>query len=185
VDRRSPYKPPHRLTVIYITCRLRSNRGPTLKAAAVAQRARKTSSRSLRDEVRGGAAYNRLNENRSGAQALASRAAWTQLRRPAALSSIRRPEPYVVRDLETPRRGRTTMEDSLSTIAVLTKSGYKLTLFRSPSGRCWADLRHGWILRKRVRVDLDRDRYEQVKKMLGTGMTRKRVRVSRSTSLAG
>jgi hypothetical protein len=38
--------------------------------------------------------------------------------------------------------------------------------------------------RKCVRVDLDRDGFEQAKKMLGTGMTRKRVRVSRSTSLA-
>ena len=75
------------------------------------------------------------------------------------------------------------MEDSLSTITALTKSGYRLTLFRSPSGRCWADLRRGWILRKHVRIDLDRDQFEQVKKMLGTGMTRKRVRVSRPTGL--
>jgi hypothetical protein len=69
------------------------------------------------------------------------------------------------------------MEDSLSTIAALTKIGYRLTLYRDPSGRCWADLRRGWILRKHVRFDLDRDRFEQAKKMLGTGMTRKRVRV--------
>jgi hypothetical protein len=76
------------------------------------------------------------------------------------------------------------MEDSLATITALTKNGYKLTLFRSPSGRCWADLRCGWILRKHIRVDLDRDQFEQVKKMLGSGMTRKRVRVSHSTNLA-
>ena len=76
------------------------------------------------------------------------------------------------------------MEDSLATITALTKNGYKLTLFRSPSGRCWADLRRGWILRKHVRIDLDRDLFEQVKRMLGTRMTRKRVRVSRSTGLA-
>ena len=76
------------------------------------------------------------------------------------------------------------MEDSLSTITALTKIGYRLTLFRSPSGRCWADLRRGWILRKHVRIDLDRDLFEQVKRMLGTRMTRKRVRVSRSTGLA-
>jgi len=76
------------------------------------------------------------------------------------------------------------MEDSLSTITALTKSGYRLTLLRSPSGRCWADLRRGWILRKHVRIDLDRDLFEQVKRMLGTRMTRKRVRVSRSTGLA-
>ena len=76
------------------------------------------------------------------------------------------------------------MEDSLATITALTKSGYKLTLFRCPSGRCWADLRRGWILRKHVRIDLDRDQFEQVKKMLGTGMTRKRFRVSRLTGLA-
>ena len=75
------------------------------------------------------------------------------------------------------------MEDSLATITALTKSGDRLTLFRSPSGRCWADLRRGWILRKHVRIDLDRDQFEQVKKMLGTGMTRKRVRVSRPTGL--
>ena len=76
------------------------------------------------------------------------------------------------------------MEDSLATITALTKSGDRLTLFRSPSGRCWADLRRGWILRKHVRIDLDRDQFEQVKKMLGTGMTRKRFRVSRLTGLA-
>jgi len=76
------------------------------------------------------------------------------------------------------------MEDALSKITALTKSGYRLTLFRTPSGRCWADLRRGWILRKRVRIDLDRDRFEQVKSKLGTGMTRRRVRVSRSTGLA-
>src|SRR5262249_19121771 len=85
------------------------------------------------------------------------------------------------RYLATPRRGRRTMEDSLATITALTKSGYKLTLFRSPSGRCWADLRRGWILRKHLRVEFDRDQFEQAKTMLGTGMTRKR---GRSTGLA-
>jgi hypothetical protein len=69
------------------------------------------------------------------------------------------------------------MEDSLSTITALTKNGYRLTLYRNTSGKCWADLRRGWILRKHVCVDLDRDRFEQAKQMLGTGMTRKRVRV--------
>ena len=69
------------------------------------------------------------------------------------------------------------MEDSLSTIAALTKSGYSLKLYRTASGKCWADLRRGWILRKHVCVDLDRDRFEQAKQMLGTRMTRKRVRV--------
>jgi hypothetical protein len=68
------------------------------------------------------------------------------------------------------------MDDSLSTIATLTKSGYRLTLYRSSSGRCWADLRRGWILRKHVRIDLDRDRFEQAKQLLGTGITRKRMR---------
>jgi hypothetical protein len=69
-----------------------------------------------------------------------------------------------------------TMEDALSTIAVLTKSGYRLTLYRSPSGRRWADLRRGWILRKYVRVNLDPGQFEQVKQMLGPEVTRKRVR---------
>jgi hypothetical protein len=69
------------------------------------------------------------------------------------------------------------MEDSLSTIAALMKSGYRLTLYRNPTGRCCADLRRGWILRKRVRFDLDRDRFEHAKELLGTGMTRKRMRV--------
>ena len=49
------------------------------------------------------------------------------------------------------------MEDSLSTIAALTKSGYGLTLYGNAFGVCWADLRRGWILRKHVRIDLDRD----------------------------
>ena len=69
------------------------------------------------------------------------------------------------------------MEDSLSTITALTKSGYRLTLYRNTSGKRWADLRRGWILRKHVCVDLDRDGFEQAKQMLGTQMTRKRVRV--------
>ena len=67
--------------------------------------------------------------------------------------------------------------DPLATIAALTLGGYKLTLYRSWSGTCWADLRRGWVLRKHVHVDLDRHRFEQAKRMLGTGMTRKRVRV--------
>jgi hypothetical protein len=50
-----------------------------------------------------------------------------------------------------------SMEDSLSTIAALTKSGYGLTLHRNAFGVYWADLRRGWILRKHVRIDLDRD----------------------------
>jgi hypothetical protein len=50
-------------------------------------------------------------------------------------------------------------------------------LYRNTSGKRWADLRRGWILRKRVCVDLDRDGFEQAKQMLGTQMTRKRVRV--------
>jgi hypothetical protein len=69
------------------------------------------------------------------------------------------------------------MEDSLSTIAALTQSGYKLTLYRDTLGKCWADLRRGWILRKHVRVELDRNQFEQAKQLLGTGMTRKRVRL--------
>lgn len=77
------------------------------------------------------------------------------------------------------------MEDSLSTIAALTKSGYRLTLYRSASGLCWADLRRGWILRKHVRVDLDRDRFEQAKQILGASMTRKRVRNSRLVRIRG
>jgi hypothetical protein len=77
------------------------------------------------------------------------------------------------------------MDDSLSTIAALTKSGYRLTLYRSASGLYWADLRRGWILRRRVRVDLDRDRFEQAKEMLGAGMTRKRVRETRLARLRG
>jgi hypothetical protein len=68
------------------------------------------------------------------------------------------------------------MEDSLSTITALTKSGYRLMLYRSTSGRCWADLQRGWILKKHVRIDLDRNQFEQAKQMLGPGMTRKRVR---------
>jgi hypothetical protein len=77
------------------------------------------------------------------------------------------------------------MEDSLSTIAALTKSGYRLTLYRSASGLYWADLRRGWILRKHVRVDLDRDRFEQAKQILGASMTRKRVRNSRLARIRG
>jgi hypothetical protein len=77
------------------------------------------------------------------------------------------------------------MDDSLSTIAALTKSGYRLTLYRSASGLCWADLRRGWILRRRVRIDLDRDRFEQAKQILGAGMTRKRVRDTRLARIRG
>jgi hypothetical protein len=69
------------------------------------------------------------------------------------------------------------MEDPLATITALTKGGYRLTLYRNRSGRCWADLRRGWVLRTRVRVDLDRHRFEQAKQMLGAGITRKRVRI--------
>jgi hypothetical protein len=68
------------------------------------------------------------------------------------------------------------MDDSLSTIAALTKNGYRLTLYRSATGRCWADLRRGWVLRRHVRVDLDRVRFEQAKQMLGAGMKRRRIR---------
>jgi hypothetical protein len=75
------------------------------------------------------------------------------------------------------------MNDALSTIAALTRGGYRLTLYRSASGRCWADLRRGWVLRKRVRVDLDRDGFEQAKLMLGAGMRRKRVRGTRLARL--
>ena len=71
------------------------------------------------------------------------------------------------------------MDDALSTIAALTKSGYRLTLYRSASGLCWADLRRGWLLRTHVRVDLDRDRFDQAKQILGAGITRKRVRQAR------
>jgi len=77
------------------------------------------------------------------------------------------------------------MDDSLSTIAALTKSGYRLTLYRNASGLCWADLRRGWILRKHIRVDLDRDRFEQAKQILGAGMTRKRVRNTRLVRIRG
>jgi hypothetical protein len=77
------------------------------------------------------------------------------------------------------------MDVSLSTIAALTKGGYRLTLFRNSSGLCWADLRRGWILRKRVRVDLDRDRFEQAKQLLGAGMRRKRVRDTRLARIRG
>ena len=71
------------------------------------------------------------------------------------------------------------MDDGLSTIAALTKSGYRLTLYRSASGLCWADLRRGWLLRKHVRVELDRHRFEQAKSILGGGMKRRRVRATR------
>jgi hypothetical protein len=71
------------------------------------------------------------------------------------------------------------MDDPLSRIAALTRNGYRLTLYRSASGHRWADLRRGWIFRKHVRVDLDRDRFEQAKQILGAGRTRKRVRNAR------
>jgi hypothetical protein len=77
------------------------------------------------------------------------------------------------------------MDDSLSTIASLTKSGYRLTLYRSPSGMCWADLRRGWIFRTHVRVDLDRDRFEQAKQILGAGVRRQRVRDARLARIRG
>jgi hypothetical protein len=77
------------------------------------------------------------------------------------------------------------MDDSLSTIAALTKSGYRLTLYRSASGKCWADLQRGWLLKRRVRVDLDRDRFEHAKQILGAGVTRRRVRDARLTRLRG
>jgi len=47
----------------------------------------------------------------------------------------------------------------------------------------WARMREAFPV-THVRIDLDRDLFEQVKKMLGTGMTRKRVWSSRSTGLA-
>jgi hypothetical protein len=75
------------------------------------------------------------------------------------------------------------MDDSLSTIAALTKSGYRLTLYRSASGLCWADLRRGWLLKKHVRIELDRGRFEQAKQILGADMTRKRVRSARLARL--
>jgi len=75
------------------------------------------------------------------------------------------------------------MDDSLSTITALTKRGYRLTLYRDASGLCWADLRRGWLLRKHVRVDLDRDRFEQAKQILGAGVTRKRLRHARLARL--
>jgi len=77
--------------------------------------------------------------------------------------------------------GEVRMEDSLSTIAALTKNGYRLKLYRNAYGLCWADLRRGWILRKHVRVDLDRDRFEEAKQFLGTHMTRTRVRLPLGT----
>jgi hypothetical protein len=77
------------------------------------------------------------------------------------------------------------MDDPLSTISALTRSGYRLTLYRNASGLCWADLRRGWFLRKHVRVDLDRARFEQAKQILGTGVTRKRVRNARLVRIRG
>jgi hypothetical protein len=77
------------------------------------------------------------------------------------------------------------MDDSLSTIASLTKSGYRLTLYRNASGMCWADLRRGWIFRSRVCVDLDRDGFERAKQILGAGMRRKRVRDARLARIRG
>jgi hypothetical protein len=77
------------------------------------------------------------------------------------------------------------MDDSLSTITALTKSGYRLTLYRNTLGLHWADLRRGWLLRKHVRVDLDRDEFEQVKQILGIGLTRKRVRNARLKRVRG
>jgi hypothetical protein len=77
------------------------------------------------------------------------------------------------------------VDDSLSTIAALTKRGYRLTLYRNASGLCWADLRRGWLLRTHVRVELDRSRFEQAKQILGAGVTRKRVRYARLARLRG
>jgi hypothetical protein len=75
------------------------------------------------------------------------------------------------------------MEDSLSTIVALTKRGYRLTLYRSASGQCWADLQRGWLLKRRIRVNLDRDRFERAKEILGARLTRKRVRDARLARL--
>jgi hypothetical protein len=77
------------------------------------------------------------------------------------------------------------MDDSLLTIATLTKKGYRLMLYRNASGQYWADLRRGWIFRKHVRVDLDRTRFEQAKQILGAGMTRRRVRKARLDRVRG
>jgi hypothetical protein len=77
------------------------------------------------------------------------------------------------------------MDDSLSTIAALTRRGYKLTLYRNASGLCWADLRRGWLLKTCIRVDLDRDRFEEAKRILGAGMTRRRVPHARLARLRG
>lgn len=75
------------------------------------------------------------------------------------------------------------MDDSLSTITALTKSGYRLTLYRSASGLCWADLRRGWLLKRHIRIDLDRRRFEEAKRILGTHLTRKRLRNARLARL--
>jgi hypothetical protein len=77
------------------------------------------------------------------------------------------------------------MDDSLSTIAALTKSGYRLTLYRSASGKYWADLERGWLLKRRVRVDLDRERFEHAKRILGAGVTRKRISDAQLARLRG
>ncbi len=77
------------------------------------------------------------------------------------------------------------MDNPLSTITALTKRGFRLTLYRSASGMYWADLRRGWLLRKRVRVDLDHDSFQQAKQILGAGITRRRLRYSRLARIRG
>jgi hypothetical protein len=77
------------------------------------------------------------------------------------------------------------MDESLSTIAALTRRGYRLTLYRNASGLCWANLSRGWLWKKHVRLDLDRDRFEQAKRILGAGMSRRRVRHDRLLRIRG
>jgi hypothetical protein len=77
------------------------------------------------------------------------------------------------------------MDEPLSQIAALTTRGYRLKLYRDASGLCWADLRRGWLLRKHVRVELDRGRFEQAKQILGAGMTRRRLPGTRLARIRG
>ena len=55
----------------------------------------------------------------------------------------------------------------MTRIAGLIGDGYALYLERDHAGNCQALMTRGWLLRRRVRIPLDRQQFEQAKRLLG------------------
>ena len=56
------------------------------------------------------------------------------------------------------------MDDPMWEISALIKRGYRLHLYSTIGGECWAELRR-WVYRKRIRLELTRIQFEEAKKV--------------------